>query len=127
MGDFVEGLNFLATIMLTTVAFLHLMSTFLPRLSYFTLMDWYIVSSFGFTAFIGAQVFLLDRILDHVSEDVENTMSYLNLGLWTVLHLSFFWRCRQARLREMVEVQHLHELFPSELCEGWSKKQEFIE
>lgn len=89
------------TLVLTTVAWKYVIADKLPKISYLTLFDWYIMAAFLFIAVTGIEnvvVTLVDQ--DHAGT-VDFYVGVTICGLWLVWHVLFglwVWRAR-ARAR----------------------------
>ena len=85
------------TLMLTATAYSLVIAAGLPTLGYLTFLDKYILATFAFIAVVGAEIvgikWIIERHTDDTEDNVANLMeyaSYVDLGLWFVLHLSLF-------------------------------------
>lgn len=85
--DFTSRLSILITVLLTAVAFKFVINTWVPSISYLTLLDKYIIVSFLFIALIVLESFVLVYLNVNVAESLNTVFSIILLILWTAIHI----------------------------------------
>lgn len=92
----------ISTSLLTTVAFIFIISEYLPPLKYLTFLDVYIYSTFGYIFLIAIENVVLTSI-EFVAE-VEN-IDYLvaggNVVIWVLFHILYGIKARGASQKEL--------------------------
>ena len=82
-----DRLSVSLTLLLTSVAFKHMVSQELPRISYLTLLDTYILLSFAFLALVGGQNAFAALFTDAESFPFEEVSFYVVGIIFLVIHL----------------------------------------
>merc|ERR1712079_275832 len=89
----------LFTLLLAAVAFQYIINSELPKLPYLTLMDKYVLFSFGYL-FLGI-VFVTIIAWGQMDDTMDVTFMYTMVAVFVVFHLWFFITAYRARKYEM--------------------------
>lgn len=76
------------TILLTAVAFQFIVQTELPKLSYLTYLDHYVLVSYGFIGTVAVQCFVL-AYQENDDKDLDRRIFWIDFIIWLVLHIFF--------------------------------------
>lgn len=96
--NFPDAAAFLSTCLLTIVAFMFVVQQTLPSIPYLTLLDGFVYSML---MMVGFQIFLLNLSAVDSIEFGDNTLVWLSLGAWAVIHFFFFVLAYTKQKREM--------------------------
>lgn len=105
-GDFEESMperfGTISTSLLTTVAFIFIISEYIPPLKYLTFLDVYIYGTFGYIVLIAIENVALS-VSDSLQEieNVDYVVAASNMVIWFLAHLLFGIQARKAINREM--------------------------
>lgn len=94
-----DRFDFISTTLLTIVAFIFIIREYVPRLSYMTLVDWYIFITLAYIVCIAIENLLLS-IIDSMEVD-EYVLFGTNLVIWLVIHIGFVIKGVRARNVEL--------------------------
>ena len=100
--DLADRLSVTLTLVLTSVAFKYMVAQELPRISYLTLLDKYILLSFAFLALVGGQNTLAAVI---VEERIVDISRYVIEAIFVLIHvllgaLSLHYMCLETKKRD---------------------------
>ena len=100
--DLADRLSVTLTLVLTSVAFKYMVAQELPRISYLTLLDKYILLSFAFLALVGGQNTLAAVI---VEERIVEVSRYVIEAIFVLIHvllgaLSLHYMCLETKKRD---------------------------
>lgn len=119
--DYIERLGYIASMLLTVVAFNLTVSAWLPQLSYMTLLDWHMMASFSSIVILGVQVAIIEELhnaRNHdadpdnnpdadptVISDLESWIFYVDLIVIVAAHIFLAVHCFFLRRFEMAKMQ----------------------
>ena len=84
------------TLLLTTVAFKITLSEQMPRMPYLTLMDKYLLLTFGVYAVIAAEILIIDDVYHVVRDSYDFEGSKRELDRWLFCAMLFVWLAIQV-------------------------------
>jgi len=109
----------LLTLLLAATAFQYIINLELPKLPYLTLMDEYVLFSFGFVFFVIACIF--GAGFDAVPESVDSGLCALCSGIFVLFHIYFVIKAYKARKYENKKIKMNRWDY---LDEGYEKKED---
>jgi FlaA1/EpsC-like NDP-sugar epimerase len=123
-GDLQDRLNFIATMLLTAVAFLFIVSGWLPQLKYLTLIDKYMMASFAFLTALAFQMAIFDKL--ELQMEAETTAMFINFGFIFAHHVTFAfygWKMRTEEIKKLNKTRREIEASYEGTSAGQSKEQ----
>jgi hypothetical protein len=88
-NDSTDRLELNFTLVLTTVAFKYTVSSYLPRITYLTLMDKYVLLTFMFLGLTGLENAVVAVIVDDdLTSTIDKSFLYGAGGLWLLMHMA---------------------------------------
>ena len=112
--SFLDQSAHLSTILLTEVAYLYIVSTYMPLLSYLSLMDWFVNFNIGFVFLIFCEIAIVEltggadgantRVGSDDSMSVGDLMLTVNIMLWVAINIFFFYLAVSAYHNETKKI-----------------------
>ena len=100
-GNLADRLGFVATMLLTTVAFMFIVKEYLPTLPYLTLLDKYVYFSLVFVLAVGVESCIESPLVRYeVLDGNDLILFFVNLTVWASVHVWFVIVCVAAHKRE---------------------------
>jgi len=102
--DFDNAYTFVGQSLLTTVAYLYIVSSYLPVLKTNTLLDFYIYGSVLFCFFMHLELVIMQSKAalddDNISDEIKFDLLAMNFGILAFVNLCFLIRCIYAYRQE---------------------------
>ena len=94
-----DKFGFISTMLLAGVAYVFVVSGYIPPLKYFTWLDYYLYFTFLYIGFIGIEVGITTIILIDDLDFDDFNIDYLflvcNFIIWIIVHIIFYLRAKQ--------------------------------
>jgi len=97
-----ERYDILLTLMLSAIAFQYIIHEELPKLPYLTLLDIYVLFSFGFVFFVICCVSI--GVVFSINAEADHYFFYLAAALFVLFHIWFVTKSYRARKYEMKKI-----------------------
>merc|ERR1712048_820815 len=98
-----DRLGLSITLVLTAIAFLHIVKKGLPNVPYLTFLDFYVLSSYVFLMAIMLETAFLST-LDEVGEDIDRGFMFLCIAYQILYHIVFFCYSFYVRKQETLKL-----------------------
>eukprot|EP00484_Ammonia_sp_Unknown_P003265 CAMPEP_0197074020 /NCGR_PEP_ID=MMETSP1384-20130603/210898_1 /TAXON_ID=29189 /ORGANISM="Ammonia sp." /LENGTH=465 /DNA_ID=CAMNT_0042512861 /DNA_START=22 /DNA_END=1419 /DNA_ORIENTATION=- len=91
-----DRFGYIASMFLSAVAYLYIITTYLPILKYFTFLDKYMFGTFMYIFIIAVECWFVKENSHRWNVDLDFILLVGNYVLWLLVHVWFVWSARKA-------------------------------